>query len=104
MKIINENIKPDILYHLSVLIARTALDGELSRSDSVYLSRWYYEQKFKQPVNNSLQSALIVFFDVPRTRFELVHPYECHPLKMVRLPISPPGLFLKVDSLKSKAK
>lgn len=28
---------------------------------------------------------------VPGTRFELVHPYECHPLKMVRLPISPPG-------------
>lgn len=29
---------------------------------------------------------------VPRTRFELVQPYGCHPLKMVRLPISPPGL------------
>jgi hypothetical protein len=28
---------------------------------------------------------------VPGTRFELVHPCECHPLKMVRLPISPPG-------------
>ena len=34
---------------------------------------------------------------VPRTRFELVHPYECHPLKMVRLPISPPGPFFVVS-------
>jgi hypothetical protein len=29
---------------------------------------------------------------VPRSGFEPPHPYECHPLKMVRLPISPPGL------------
>jgi hypothetical protein len=35
---------------------------------------------------------------VPRTRFELVHPYECHPLKMVRLPISPPGLLKKCEN------
>src|SRR6185437_6142594 len=34
---------------------------------------------------------------VPGTRFELVHPYECHPLKMVRLPISPPRLIKKVS-------
>lgn len=33
----------------------------------------------------------VEFIIVPRTRFELVHPCECHPLKMVRLPISPPG-------------
>jgi hypothetical protein len=30
---------------------------------------------------------------VPRTRFELVHPFRRHPLKVVRLPISPPGPF-----------
>jgi hypothetical protein len=57
MKTIDENIKPGILHHLSVLIAQIAADGKLSWSDGVYLSQWYYEQKFKQPVNNSLQLA-----------------------------------------------
>ena len=42
---------------------------------------------------------------MPGTRFELVHPCECHPLKMVRLPISPPGLLkYKVLSLQFSIK
>jgi hypothetical protein len=29
--------------------------------------------------------------DVPGSRFELPRPFKRHPLKVVRLPISPPG-------------
>ena len=54
MKTVDENIQPGILHHLSVLIAQIAADGKLSWSDGVYLSQWYYEQKFKQSANNSL--------------------------------------------------
>ena len=33
-----------------------------------------------------------LFFEVvPGSRFELPRPFERHPLKVVRLPISPPG-------------
>ncbi|GEM_PF-1558269 len=39
---------------------------------------------------------------VPRSRFELPRPYERHPLKMVRLPISPPGLMLTFGITKIK--
>ena len=54
-------------------------------------------------INNSLEyeksgttdSNLTLSRWVPGTRFELVHPCECHPLKMVRLPISPPGHTIK---------
>ncbi|WPU96503.1 hypothetical protein SNE25_13345 [Mucilaginibacter sabulilitoris] len=43
----DENIKGGILHQLSILIAQLAADGKLSWSDGVYLSQWYYEQKFK---------------------------------------------------------
>ena len=33
---------------------------------------------------------------VPRSRFELPHPLGRHPLKVVRLPISPPGHFVSI--------
>jgi len=44
---------------------------------------------------------------VPGTRFELVHPFGRHPLKMVRLPISPPGLkgiFLLKSNVNKKSR
>lgn len=39
---------------------------------------------------------------VPRSRFELPRPCERHPLKMVRLPISPPGLIFTFGITKIK--
>lgn len=47
IKATDENIKGGILHQLSILIAQLAADGKLSWSDGVYLSQWYYEQKFK---------------------------------------------------------
>lgn len=47
IKAMDENIKRGILHQLSILIAQLAADGKLSWSDGVYLSQWYYEQKFK---------------------------------------------------------
>ncbi|MDN5287708.1 MAG: hypothetical protein JWR38_3982 [Mucilaginibacter sp.] len=51
IKTLDRNIRPGVLHHLSVLIIQAASDGKLSWSDAVYLSQWYYEQKFKQPAN-----------------------------------------------------
>ena len=48
--------------------------------------------KLTEEKSGTTDSNLTLSRWVPGTRFELVHPCECHPLKMVRLPISPPGL------------
>ncbi len=53
------------------------------------------DKGFSQNKNGQTESFFDLSTLVPRTRFELVQPYGCHPLKMVRLPISPPGLFRK---------
>ena len=47
IKVMDENSKAGVPHQLSILIAQFAADGKLGWSDGVYLSQWYYEQKFK---------------------------------------------------------
>ena len=47
IKTMDKTIKSGVLHQLSILITQVAADGKLSWSDGVYLSQWYYENKFK---------------------------------------------------------
>jgi hypothetical protein len=40
-------LRPGVYHNLSVLLTQRAADGKLSWSDGVYLSQWYYDNKFK---------------------------------------------------------
>ena len=50
---------------------------------------------------NSAIRAVLLCLLVPRTRLELAHPFEYHPLKVACLPISPPGQILFCKSTKT---
>ncbi len=50
---------------------------------------------------NSAIRANLACLLVPRTRLELAHPFEYHPLKVACLPISPPGPILFCKSTKT---
>lgn len=41
------NIKSSFLHTISILVAEVATDGQLTWSDGVYLSEWYYQHKYK---------------------------------------------------------
>ena len=47
IKTMDKNIKSGVLHQLSILITQVVADEKLSWSDGVYLSQWYYENKFK---------------------------------------------------------
>lgn len=50
--------------------------------------------KMYTKTKNAMQTSVlqsVIFYNVPKRRFELPHPYRRQPLKLVRLPISPPG-------------
>jgi hypothetical protein len=41
------DVKSAFLHNLSILVAQAISDGKLTWSDGVYLSEWYYQQKYK---------------------------------------------------------